>query len=74
MFLNFDGMSMSCRFLGLILQIVRLCKSEEAEIYHWTNMEDTRIMMENGLEAEGIDRTMERTNDEEEDLKGTYKI
>ena len=41
---------------------------EEAEIYHWTNMEYTRIMMENGLEAEGIDYIMGRTNDKEEDF------
>ena len=42
---------------------------EVAEIYHRTHMEDTRIMMENGLEAEGIDRIMGRTNDKEEDFE-----
>ena len=42
---------------------------EEAEIYHRTDMEDTRIMMENGLEAEGIDHMMGRTNDEDEDFE-----
>ena len=41
---------------------------EEAEIYHRTDIDDTRIMMENGLEAEGIDCIMGRTNDEEEDF------
>ena len=42
---------------------------EEAEIYHRTDMEETRIMMENDLEAERIDRTMGRANDDEEDLE-----
>ena len=31
-------------------------------------MEDIRIMMENSLEAEGIDCIMGRTNDDEEDF------
>ena len=38
---------------------------EEAEFYHRTNLEDTLIMMENSLEAEGIDHMMELTNDKE---------
>ena len=42
---------------------------EEAEFYHRTDIDDTRIMMENGLEAEGIDRIMGRTNDKEEDFE-----
>ena len=42
---------------------------EEVYFYHQTNLEDTIIMMENGLEAEGIDRTMGRTNDKDEDFE-----
>ena len=32
-------------------------------------MEDTRIMMETSLEAEGIDRIMGRMNDEDNDFE-----
>ena len=42
---------------------------EEAEIYHQTDIDDTMIMIENGLEAEGTGRIMGRTNDEEEDFE-----
>ena len=42
---------------------------EEAEIYHRTDKDDTRIMMENSLEAEGIDCIMGHTNDKEEDFE-----
>ena len=42
---------------------------EEVEIYHVIYMEDTRIMTEKGLEAEGIDHIMGRKNDKDKDFE-----